>query len=436
MEKNTLREKLYENRYALLLLLVIFAERIAVLCTLGLDYNLANDDMGYIGSGIRLATTGVLGIYSDQPSAMIMPGMPALLAVMTTVFGTETAYWLSVKLLWGLMGTCTAWVVYKSVKLFTPTWCALVAMAAFLSPNVAWMDNLIMTETPYFLMFTCGVYYTLQMGRSDEQKYLLGFILSIVLGLSLRPTIIALPVFSWLYLWLLKKKPFLQLVKRGILLLLAMLVLIAPWTARNNGQFGEFVPLTYGAGNPLLLGTYQGYGYPDDAELDLETNVEQVWRETYADELDDSGKVLDPRQEQRLTLEKDRIHAEYRMEVWWDTNPLSMVLSYLLIKPAAMVIKAFYWVELFGVPRWAIEAVRLGDFVLCCAAVILALRRREHRAELGFLAITYWGFIYAMSMAYSFSRYGETIMCLRYIMVGIGLSLLCKTYREKKKNKG
>ena len=431
MDKPTLRKKLYENRYLCLLLLAVFAERIAVQCTLGLDYNLANDDMGYIGSGIRLATTGVLGIYSDQPSAMIMPGMPVLLSVMTRVFGTETAYWLSVKLLWAVMGTCTAALVYRSVSLFAPKWCALVSSAAFLSPNVAWMDNLIMTETPYFLMFTWGVYCALQMGRSDERKYFVGYSLAIVLGLSLRPTIIALPVFTWLYL-LAKRKPLGRLVKRGIVLVLAMLVLVSPWTVRNAHQFGEFVPLTYGAGNPLLLGTYQGYGYPDDADLDLETNVEQVWRETYAEYLDEEGQVIDPRQEQRLTLEKDRIHAEYRMEVWWETNPLSMVLSYLIIKPAAMVVKAFYWVELFGVPRLAIEAVRLVDFALCCAAVVLALRRKELREELGFLALTYWGFIYAIALTYSFSRYGETLMCLRYIMVGLGLHLLWKNNRERK----
>ena len=54
-----------------------------------------------------------------------------------------------------------------------------------------------------------------------------------------------------------------------------MLLCLIPWTYRNYKIFNHFIPLTYGTGNPLLLGTYQGSGYPTDEELDYVKNVDE-----------------------------------------------------------------------------------------------------------------------------------------------------------------
>ena len=160
--------------------------------------------------------------------------------------------------------------------------------------------------------------------------------------------------------------------------------------------------------------------------------MEAVFREEYADYLDENGRALDPVQQQYLTLEKDGVKADYRMQVWWEQNPLSMALSYLIIKPGAMLVKTFYWVELFGVPSIVLDVLRVLNFFLCCGAVVLAWKRKELLWELGFLSFVYWFYIYVISMTYSFSRYGETLMSIRYVMMAAGLWLFVKQLKEKK----
>lgn len=421
--------------YLLLLLALLVLERIAALCILGVDYNLANDDIGYIGSGIHFVTDGIVSIYSAQPSAMIMPGMTWLLALMTKLFGTETAYWLAVKLLWIAMGTATAYVVYRAALLLTEQrWCGLLAAAAFLMPNVAWMDNVVLTETPYFLCLTLTVYLTLLMERTDSKKVFAGYCVAYMCGVLLRPTIVVMPVFSLAYLFL-RKADRMLLLRRMICGIVILLLFLVPWTARNYHHFDAFIPMTYGTGNPMLLGTYQGFGYPLDEELDYDSYVEPVFREKYGDYLDDAGEPLDPVHRQYLTLEKDGVKADYRMQVWWEENPISMLLSYLVIKPGAMLVKSFYWVELFGIPSIVPDVLRVLNFFLCCVTILLAWKRKELRWELGFLTFVYWFYIYAIAMTYSFSRYGETLMSIRYVMGAVGIYWLWEAYRNRKEHK-
>lgn len=48
------------------------------------------------------------------------------------------------------------------------------------------------------------------------------------------------------------------MMKQAIISIGIGLIVLGPWWARNYIQFDKFIPLTAGAGNPLLLGTYQG----------------------------------------------------------------------------------------------------------------------------------------------------------------------------------
>lgn len=412
------------------MLALIVLERIVVMCMLGTDYNIANDDIGYIGSGIRFLSEGIIGIYSDEPSAMIMPGMTWLLAAMTWLFGQGEAYWLAVKLLWIAMGTCTAWVTYVGVRMFAPRWCGLLALVAFLVPNVAWMDNIILTETPYFLCFTLTVVLTLMMGRSNSKGVFAGYCVAYMAGVLLRPTLVVMPVFSLAYLFLLgvDRKLLLRRMITGIVILLLFML---PWSARNYALFDHFVPLTYGTGNPMLLGSYQGFGYPEDSP-ELDAAVEAEFRETYAEYLDEDGNVKDSVMTQFLTLQKDGIKADLRMEQWWDTHPLQMLVSYLGVKPGIIVFKSFYWEELFGVPELAIDLLRGVNFLLCCLCVVLALKRKQLRMELGFLTVVYWLYVFMIGLTFAFSRYGETLMSIRYILGAVGIWMLLDEIKQRK----
>ena len=257
-----------------------------------------------------------------------------------------------------------------------------------------------------------------------------------LLALLFRAIAVSLPLFTFVYL-LIMKRPRGLLLRRAACTAAALLLFIVPWTVRNYHYFDTFVPLTYGAGNGVLQGTYQGRGYPADEELDYETNVEQVFRERYASYLDEEGNAKDPVQQQYLILEKDSVKAEYRQRVWADTHPFLLLLSYLVIKPLAMPIKVFYWAEVLGVSIQPLLALRFVDLLFCCLTFVLAFVYKKHRAEIGCLAAIYWVNIYLISFSLSCDRYAETLMSLRYIIVGIGISILAgaiKQRRERRKN--
>ena len=145
------------HRYMLVLLGLILAERLVFLLTVGPEYYIASDDGAYVHAGILFARTGRITIH-ETVSAQIMPGMPVFIGLVCKLVGEGTRLWLALKLIWIALGTLTPWLVYRSVGMFAPRWCALAAAACVLAPNFVWLDNLILTETP-FLCFLAGMVY-------------------------------------------------------------------------------------------------------------------------------------------------------------------------------------------------------------------------------------------------------------------------------------
>ena len=213
------------------------------------------------------------------------------------------------------------------------------------------------------------------------------------------------------------------LAKQCVVLAGIVLCFVIPWSIRNYVQFRAFVPLTYGAGNPTLLGTYQGEGFPSDDILDYETNVERVAEEKYADYYDDAGKVL-PQYQRYVSLQKDEIKAAYRQQVWWDTDYKKMLYSYGVIKPQTMIESVFYWDTVFDQPIETLQQIQRVDLYLCIASLVAALVLKRHRKPMLFITAVYLGNIYIYSMTYAFSRYNASLMSMRFILLGIGAGLL------------
>ena len=141
-----------------------------------------------------------------------------------------------------------------------------------------------------------------------------------------------------------------------------MILCLTPWTIRNYKLFDRFIPLTYGTGNPLLLGTYQGVGYPSDENLDYEKNV--------VDKMPKDMKYYleNPEEKPYLTkyysLEYDGLKAKYRMNEWWKNDKISMIKSYLISKPYILVKDTFYWKNILGLSVNSIIIVRNIDIIL------------------------------------------------------------------------
>lgn len=411
-----------EHRAALTVLLLLLVLRLMTLYSLGFTYSLESDDLSYIESGIQFARTGTISMHDAYPSAQIMPGMTVLIGLFVLLFGEGKLLWIALKVLWICMGLGTAWLIYRSVCLFVPKWSGVIGMLPLFRADFIWMDNLILTETPFMLTLTAMVYYTLRMGKQPGFRYFWPCAISYMAGLMLKANIALYPLFALVYLLVVKYDRKL-LAKQCVVLAGVVLCFVIPWSIRNYVQFHAFVPLTYGAGNPTLLGTYQGEGFPSDDKLDYETNVEKVAEEKYADYYNDAGKVL-PQYQRYVSLQKDAIQARYRQQVWWNTDYKKMLYSYGVIKPQTMIESVFYWDTVFDQPIETLQQIQRVDLYLCIASLAAALVLKRHRKPLLFVTAVYLGNIYIYSMTYAFSRYNASLMSMRFILLGIGAGLL------------
>jgi hypothetical protein len=427
----SLRAFFRSHRWILLLMALLLAERLAALSLLGVRYNIGSDDLSYVKSGLRFAQTGMITMHNEYPSAQIMPGMPCLIGLMSLLLGEGDALWLGLKLAWIAMGTLTAWFVYRSVRLFAPGWCGVGAALPLLSPEFVWTDNLILTETPFTLCFTALLYYTLRLGKERDRRSFLGCLIFYLLGLMFKANIGLYPLFAMVYL-LARGYGFRRLLRQGLILGCALVCVLAPWTIRNALRFHDFIPLTYGSGNPMLLGTYQGVGYPADEELDYETHVEAVVRREYADYFGTDGEPL-PQYAKYVSLARDGVKARYRLSVWAERDWKSLALSYGILKPLMLINGTFYWQRVFNVPGTVIQNLRELGTVLWLGALGLCLLARRHRGEALFLSAVYLGNILIYAMTYAFGRYNLSLLPARFLVLGLGLSALWDLLQKRRR---
>lgn len=417
-----------------IVLLLLFLERLLALWTLGVHYTLASDDLSYIKSGIRFAQTGMVTMHGTTPSAQSMPGMTWFIGLFAWILGDGTALWWALKLTWIAMGTATAWFLYKSVGLFAPKWCGLLACLPLFSVDFVWTDNLILTETPFILCLSTMIYCTFLLGKTQSRRALAGCIVSYLCALLLKANIALYPLFALGYL-LAVKYPFKKLLKQGVILACAVLCFLVPWTIRNYVQFQDFVPLTYGAGNPSLLGTYQGYGYPEDDELDYTANVDAPFAEEYASYLDENGQIPE-RYEKYLSLQHDAAKASYRLHAWAEKDLKSLLVSYSILKPKTIINGVFYWDRVFHVPvRW-VEKAQTLNLALCVLALGLSLLTKKRRGQILFLAVLYLGNVAIYAATFAFERYSIGLMPMRCLMIGFGAAVLWDLSADGKLQRG
>ena len=418
-----------QHRAALVVMALLLLVRLMALYSLGFTYSIESDDLAYVESGIRFAQTGSITMHTEYPSAQIMPGLTVLIGLFSLVFGEGKLLWVALKLLWIVMGVCTAWYIYRCVSLFVPQWCGVLAMLPLFRADFIWMDNLILTETPFMLALTAMVYYTLCMGRTPGYRYFWPCAAAYMAGLMCKANIALYPLFALVYLLVVKYDRKL-LAKQCVVLAGIVLCFVVPWSIRNYVQFHAFVPLTYGAGNPTLLGTYQGIGYPEDESLDYQVNVAQPVREQYAAYYDEeTGEVL-PEYETYVSLQRDGVKARYRQQVWWDTDYKTLLYSYGVLKPQLMMERVFYWDTVFDQPKETMELAQRIDLCLCIAALAAAFILKRHRKPILFLTAVYLGNLYIYAMTFAFERYNASMMSLRFIMGGIGIALILSLIRR------
>lgn len=431
---NKLRRIISTNKGITIVLFISIVLHFLVFFQLGASYNLNSDDLSYVDSGIVFANTGEF-VFRGCHSAQTMPGMTYIISLFSLIFGESTNLWITLKIFWFIMGWGSIIGVYKIVKLFSSQKFAVLAASLFLVIDFVWMDNLILTETPFILAFIFLIYNTFKLAREKSNINYIGIVFWYMFAVLLRPEIAPYPVFMVVYL-LFKKYDWRLLLKQGVIAAFVVALFFIPWTIRNYNLYHKLIPLTYGVGNPLLLGTYQGWGYPEDDEnayynyTNKNMNDEMksyiyktVDKDNYSAEL-----------ASYYSLEHDALIAKYRMGIWFEENPTKMLASYFVWKPFQLVRNTFYWNEVLNIKRTWILFFRNIEILIFAICTLIVFIEKTYRKELYFILFNYLFQVAVKSYTFAFDRYGQALIFFRFIIIGIGIAIIFKYFKIWEKN--
>lgn len=430
-----MKKKIDKSQYLIIIVLLLaIISRVAFLVVYGPKYSLNSDDVAYVKAGICFARTGAVTMH-EVISAQIMPGMLYLIAPFVWILGEGELLWWGLKIFWGLLGVLSIYGTYRCVNELSNRYCGAIASAFFLTIDFTWMDNLILTETPFMFFMIWMIYFTLRIAKKTNYRYFWGIVVTYMGALLMRPNVAPYPLFLFIYL-IAKHYDFKLLWRQMLIAACVVLAFIVPWTIRNYIQFDRFIPLTYGMGNPLLLGTYQGYGYPEDDQLDYSHLIDQMPNEALQF-YDESTGVWDTSDYmgKYYSLEYDGLKAKYRMSVWWEEDAGSMIHSYLLSKPKIMLLGSFCWAKPFGISAEANMPVRYLDLSLALLGSAFLLFDRKRRAETLLIGSFYVFQIAVYSYSFALNRYGQTLYFMRFILVGWAVYRAYELFNKLKKEK-
>ncbi|GMA52134.1 4-amino-4-deoxy-L-arabinose transferase [Alicyclobacillus contaminans] len=394
---------------AVAIVLVACAVRALTLWHYGLGLSLHSDDTGYTDSAIRLLETGMLTYHEPNlPTVHMMPGISLLLAAVFACFGWHAVGLYaakSVMILVGSAGVCAAYLLGREI--WGP-WAGLVgAGLSAIYPSLVLTDTLLLTEPPFEASFLFLLFFSVRHARTRSWSAFWGMVASYLVALMFRPTVALFPIVILLYHGV-KRVPLRMLATRAALFGMIVVVVLSPWWIRNGLDFHRFIPLTEGSGDPLLLGTYQGHGFPQ--------------RPTY-DEVIHQLKVEHPDWNSHTLPIYEEAVAKERLSEWWRTNPTSLLVSYLWQKPIRLWQDTFYWITIWKIPKSLLQTwqprLLIGGLAGLLGGLIVGISRRW---ELGFILATLAYYTVLYSIYFAFGRYSEPLLPIVFVGVGIALS--------------
>ena len=409
-----------ENKLFIVLLIIFIIIKVLALLDLGYDYSINSDDLSYINSGITFYESGKITMHGVT-SAQIMPGLTYLIAFLCLFFGTGSGLLIALKILYLIFSVISIIVLYKISLLFANKYISALICLLLMAPDYIWLNNLILTETPFILILLLLIYYSLLFLRNHRNKDFYLILLFYILGIFIRPNIIIFPI-ALIICLIIQKYNKKELLKKCLIGLAVVVLSLLPWIIRNYQVFDKFIPLTYGSGNPLLLGTYQGVGYPEDEELDYKTNVAAKMPKEMQKYLNEDY----PRDKYKVyySLEYDKMKALYRISYWWEHDKISLLKSYLIYKPKIMLYSTFYWDEVFNIDIKVNLVFRIIDLIMFIISSILIILKRKHIPEFLFLIILYGMQIILYCCAFAYERYAITFFPIRFIIIAMGSQLI------------
>ncbi len=185
-----------------------------------------------------------------RPDSKIGPAYPFLLAALK--FVTPAHYLLVVVWLQMLGDLVVAACLYRLGQSVSQGAAGgLAAVGWLLYPPAIVMSTWITADTIFAALMILGLVFVYRAALESERSWQLTCAAGLLIGLAtlFRPTTLLLIVFL-LPFWISEKR-----LSNALVFLVAMSVLIAPWTVRNWMVLEDRIVVATGTGSPFLLGT-------------------------------------------------------------------------------------------------------------------------------------------------------------------------------------
>lgn len=408
--------KITNRQIILSILLLAFILRLIVLMNYGIEFSLNSDDIGYKKSAINLIETGKLTYHDPtEPTVHIMPGMSILLGIVYLIFGYGNVGIFLAKLLMICCGVSSVLGTYVVADKITGNKMIANISALLLAVYIPQLvtDNLLLSESPYTAGMLFLIYFSLLLVERKRLRYLIFLTVFYLFCLFLRPTVALYPLIFAIYL-IYKRYPIKLLIKHGSVAAILIVLCLAPWWIRNYMVFDKFIPLSESTGNPMLLGSFQGVGYPNELTLDETVN-----------EIEASNSITT--WFERFQLQK--MVAKERISEWFNNNPKEFLYSYLVLKPKIMWSYAFYWIPIFDISATTIHSVHnLLLLLFLVGLVIHVTTDKNKRGESIFIVLILLYFTYTYSSFFAFNRYNQTLMPLIIIYSSVAIFYIFKLF--------
>jgi 4-amino-4-deoxy-L-arabinose transferase-like glycosyltransferase len=227
------------------------------------------DAIEYDRDAVSLARHGhlpsTLLLFNGTPTALHPPFFPAALAVVYKIVGTGSTHtrWEAGRIFEALLGALTVWLVALVVRRIWDARVALVAAGiAAIYPPLVLIGTSLLSESLFIPLVLAALWAALVYREDPRLRWTV--ISGVFLGLSALTRgngfllVIPLAGLAWI------GRPWRSwaAVRAPLLLLLAALAVMTPWTIRNLRAFHTLVPVTTETGY-TLEGTYNSASQHD-----------------------------------------------------------------------------------------------------------------------------------------------------------------------------
>jgi hypothetical protein len=206
----------------------------------------------------NLLDTGVYGLTPGVPDAMIPPLYSyALMAV----YGVAGRGSLQVAIFHTALDVCSMILLYAIAVRLTRSLVrsdaaaeivALLAVAAYAGYPYLIFQNLTLIDTPFFMLLLHAFVLACILLREERRFTLTALALAVAAGVLLGIGTLTRPILPLLALLLplwfvLRRGLWTTILRLGVVAMVSFLV-VAPWVARNQAVYGEFVPMSVTSG--------------------------------------------------------------------------------------------------------------------------------------------------------------------------------------------